>query len=276
MIAIQGCVNNDNPADKKPAFKPAAKPKPEAKRTPLEAPTRGGIVRGKVVYDGDPPEMKLIDKIKIHNDRDFCLKSPPSELHEQFWVVDKNTKAVANIVVWVEPPPGKFFVLTEEEKNRNGELIRIDQPHCAFVPHVITLFPAYFDGAKEVKTGQELEIKNSAAIRHSIQWDESYQNHAYVFNIPPGETRKVVLNPQKTPIRIGCGDHGWMRGAMWLFDHPFHAVTRDDGTFEIKNLPTDVELTFKAWHESRRAPFEVRKMTFAKGENPSVELKINK
>ena len=274
MTAATGCF--DNPADKKldPKFLPKAKAKVEEKRTALEAPGRGGMVRGKVVYDGEPPEMKPIDKLSLHFDREECLKGTPAELRVPTWLIDKETKAVANIVVSVEPPAGKFFTLTEEEKNRAGDLVVIDQPHCAFVPHVVSIFPAYFDGAKEVKTGQKLEFRNSAKMRHSVQWSMSYENEAATHNIPPGEKKQIELNPQKHPLTLGCGDHGWMHGHVWIFDHPFHAVTKEDGTFEIKNLPTDVELTFKAFHELRRDPFEVRKMTFKKGDNPFLELKI--
>jgi hypothetical protein len=41
-----------------------------------------------------------------------------------------------------------------------------------------------------------------------------------------------------------------MRAHAWVFDHPFAAVTGKDGTFEIRNVPTGVDLHVLAWHEA--------------------------
>ncbi len=45
-----------------------------------------------------------------------------------------------------------------------------------------------------------------------------------------------------------CDVHGWMNAYAGVLDHPYFAVTGEDGTFEIKNLPPG---TYKltAWHE---------------------------
>ena len=45
-----------------------------------------------------------------------------------------------------------------------------------------------------------------------------------------------------------CDVHGWMRAYANVVTHPFFAVTKDDGSFEIKGLPAGT-YTIEAWHE---------------------------
>ncbi len=254
--------------------KPFTAPKP-AKRTALEAKGNDGVLRGKVVYDGEPPASPFITRINDHPDKAGCLQGGPAETRVQTWMVDPKTNSVANVVVWLEPPSGKYFALRDQDKDRAGQLVVIDQPHCAFVPHVVALFPSYFDGGKQVKTGQRLQVKNSAPFPHSIQWGSTRENEGQRATIAPnGGHLEFVLNPEKSGLPIGCGVHNWMHGTVWIFEHPFHAVTRDDGSFQFDHVPTGVELTFKAWHETRAEPFEKRLIMLKAGENPPLELKI--
>jgi len=39
-----------------------------------------------------------------------------------------------------------------------------------------------------------------------------------------------------------------MRGYIAVFKHPYFVVTKDDGTFDLSNLPPGT-YTIKAWHE---------------------------
>jgi hypothetical protein len=41
-----------------------------------------------------------------------------------------------------------------------------------------------------------------------------------------------------------------MKAHIRNFDHPFAAVTDEDGNFEIKNVPTGVEVHLVIWHEA--------------------------
>jgi hypothetical protein len=215
--------------------------------------------------------------MNYHQDKQGCKAGAPFETHHQTWFVDPKHHGVRYVVVWLDPPPGKYYTLREQDKKRQGEEVVIDQPHCAFIPHVANLFPAYYDGAKEVPTGQKLVIKNSAPFLHSIGWPRYHNNDMVQLNVPPNGGRlEFVLNPEKAALPIGCGIHNWMKGVLWIFEHPYHAVTNEDGTFEISNVPTGVELTFNAWHEDGNKYFDKRKVTLKQGENPPIELKIKK
>jgi len=40
-----------------------------------------------------------------------------------------------------------------------------------------------------------------------------------------------------------------MRAYVWAFDHPYAAVTKEDGTYEIPNVPAGAKVRIVAWHE---------------------------
>ena len=44
-----------------------------------------------------------------------------------------------------------------------------------------------------------------------------------------------------------CSIHPWMTAWAGVLDHPFFAVTKADGTFEIRGLPPG-KYTIAAWH----------------------------
>ena len=49
-------------------------------------------------------------------------------------------------------------------------------------------------------------------------------------------------------IRFSCEYATWATAWTFVFDHPFSAVTGDNGAFHIGGLPAG-SYTFRAWHE---------------------------
>jgi hypothetical protein len=57
-----------------------------------------------------------------------------------------------------------------------------------------------------------------------------------------------TFDQPENAFRIKCDVHPFMLSYAFVFSHPFFCVTKDDGTFEIRNVPAGThELTF--WHE---------------------------
>ena len=49
------------------------------------------------------------------------------------------------------------------------------------------------------------------------------------------EMQELVAD--RFPITVSCTIHPWMRAWIRVFDHPYYAVTDDNGHFEIKDAP---------------------------------------
>jgi hypothetical protein len=236
-------------------------------------------LKGKITVKGGAAPAGVLDDLtksiqeqiaKKPDDKATCLAGSPVEVSQQTYRIGGN-KNVGNVVVWLAPPDrNTVFKIDEkqaaEAKAHPGE---IDQPHCAFLPHVSTLFVSYRDPANPkntVETGQTLTVHNSAKIAHNTNWsggtDEPKGNQL----IPPGGKVTItdLVPDAKLPLTIKCNIHGWMDGFVWIFDHPYATVSRSDtapkgldvkesdptfGTYEIKGVPAGTKLRVVAWHE---------------------------
>lgn len=250
-------------------------------KTPIEA--GKAVLKGKVVFDGDPPApMPLKDSImKSMKDVDFCTSNNPVD---QTWLVDPNNKGIQNVVVWLRAPKDKYLAVPDDQKKRNDTVL-IDQPVCQFEPHVVALYPTYFDAKekKQVPTGQTFKVKNSAKINHNtnlggkitinpsknlmLATDKELQYDAKAASKPDRIASEDLIN-------IKCDIHPWMTAKAWVFDHPFAAVTNKEGAFEIKGLP-EGELTLAYWHESFGESPKTQSITIKGGDN-TQELKLKK
>ena len=87
---------------------------------------------------------------------------------------------------------------------------------------------------------------------HNAKWT-SRENGEINPLVPAGAQFKVMapLVAEHFPINIECSIHPWMKAYVWVFKHPYFAVTDDDGNFEIKNVPVlDGKLRIIAWQDN--------------------------
>jgi hypothetical protein len=254
---------------------PSKSAKTAGRGDPLKAPL-DGVIRGRVVFVGDKPKMAIIEKMATHNDHAGCLAGTDIEKREQKWITGEGD-GVANVVISLKPPAGKYFELREEDKKRTDK-VTIDQPHCAFVPHITAAYPVYWNGKEEVPSGQVFVVRNSAPFNHNTNWkgDPTKTAQGNV-TLKSKEEMPLKLVPESKPIQLSCDIHPWMYARVWAFDHPYFAVTQSDGKFEIKNVPTGVELGVVAWHEVPEyfnGGKDGTKQKFNPGDN-TVDLKIS-
>lgn len=107
-----------------------------------------------------------------------------------------------------------------------AEPVLLDQSGCQFVPRVVAL-----------RAGQSLAIRNGDDTLHSIHPRPRVNAE---FNI--GQPRRGMeslqrFDRQELMIPVGCDVHPWMRAYVSAIDHPFFAVTRPDGTYELAGVP---------------------------------------
>jgi hypothetical protein len=238
-----------------------------------------GTLKGKVTFVGAMPEIKSQKaQIEMQADKERCLMG---DTNEQTWKIGPD-KSVQYVVVWLRPinqDKGAYFKLTDEQKKRTKP-VNIDQPYCQFEPHVTAVFPDYFDGKTQKATGEKFEIHNSAPMNHNTAWSgNDLFNKGDNKIIPPKGKLDVDAKPGRRNkpgedlVHIHCDLHKWMSAYAWVFDHPYYAVTDKNGNYEIKGVPTGVELEVVHWHETSDKP-KAEKMTLKDGDNTkNFELK---
>lgn len=295
-VAVTGCAGEkpkersearsttSGGADEKTVSKGEAKSATSSGAKEQLASTGSGTLRGKVTFDGDPPApADLKPVMEAQQDKSHCLKGPTTD---PTWTVGPD-KGLANVVVWVRAPKAKYFNVPDEEKKR-PETVKMDQPFCAFEPHVFVLFPSYYDGAakKQSATGQTFKVVNSAPISHNTNWvpHESLINQGNNIILKPHTGEQLItFKPCKdreaggeATVDFKCDIHKWMKAFAKVFDHPFVAVTKPDGTYEIKNVPAGAEVELVYWHESMTTPKVLKKITLKEGDNPAEDFKVGK
>ena len=75
-------------------------------------------------------------------------------------------------------------------------------------------------------------------------------NHEWNHSQGPGDpamTRRFTKPEVMIPVK--CNIHGWMHAYIGVLEHPYFAVSKDDGSFEIANLPPGT-YTIATWHET--------------------------
>jgi hypothetical protein len=187
-----------------------------------------GTVKGQVVLDGQVPEPKEIDVSKS-KDKAHCLSK--GKLYSQEWVVNSKNKGVRWAFAWLAPDPSSEddkLPIHPSLKTVKVKQVILDQPCCRFVPHCIA-----------IREGQELVVKNSAPVQHNVNFaSDELVNKPFNVLLPPGGSKTASnLKAQKRIIPISCNIHPWMSGWAKVFDHPYYAITDEDGKFEIKLAP---------------------------------------
>jgi len=264
---------------------------PSAELKPVEAKSYKATIKGKVVYDSTVPERadlsKTFEKFEENKDKNECLKG---NMMDPTWIVD-GKNGVANVFVWLEPEANHFFKLDDKihlDSKTGGwdENVVIKQPHCAFEPHAVVLFPSYTDPANPKKTKnttQKLVVENNASFQHNTKWKGGKLNDGDNINLDAG---KKLTEPQlkikagdNTPVVFTCTIHGWMNAVARAFHHPFAVVTQPDGTFEIKNVPVGAKVRVVAWHESDvygDGGKKGKEIEIKEGDNNLGEIKVKK
>lgn len=131
---------------------------------------------------------------------------------------------------------------------------------CRFVPHVSL-----------IQTNQRVRIVSDDAIGHLAHPYDIRNKHSSLIPKPPGEDQVTVFRkPELIPVKVGCDIHPWMAARWLILDHPYAAVTGDNGEFEIKNLPVGCH-QLRIWHEKVGFLDKTFKVTVAEGVNNKLE-----
>ncbi len=200
-------------------------------------------VKGQVKF----PEAKAVPerkKLDVSQDKAHCLSK--GDILDESLIVNPKNKGIKNVVVWLRPdnmdPKSKLpaAAIHPSDAQRKPATITIDQPCCMFVQR-ITL----------ARVGDSIEAKNPAPVAHNFFWT-SANNGEFNVTVAKESAWKMpqALVAEASPIQFKCTIHPWMAGYVRVFDHPYYAVTDEDGKFEIKNAPAG-KFRMVVWQEKQ-------------------------
>ena len=224
--------------------------------------TGGGetaTLKGKFVLNGTAPTPEAIT---VNQDAAVC--GIHNLVRESLMVKDG---AIQNVCIWLSSP---------KIKGQGAGKVEMDNKDCRFSPHVVAM-----------QAGDTLVLKNSDPVPHNTKGSPR-SNQEFNVIIPPNSTQdiKTITKSEGKPFKVECSIHSWMAGYVVVTDGPFAAVTKADGTFEIKGLPANTPLEFQVWQEAGNQISKVNvdgkdtnwsqgrfKMTLKPGENDLGTIK---
>ncbi len=221
--------------------------------------TDGGTIRGKVTLTGERPRPMAMNLVTIP-DAVYCGRISTGtgwRIVEDF-IIGPDGSLKDAVVMIKNVKEGKPFNLPK---------VRVDAIDCDFLPFVNVL-----------KDKDEITVVNMDPIEHDIQGYETARARGarVLFNrpLPMNPFHKVLglLNSHKhlegTPMveRIHlkkgrnvfvmqCGFHPYMFSWGVVVDNPYFSVTKEDGMFEITDVPPG-EYTLTVWHAGMKKYLE--------------------
>ena len=244
LVVALGCSKPaENP---RPSDKPTATPPPTTPTTPT-TPTASdkpgtATITGKIMFEGAAPKMAALPR----QSDPFCAKTKMDS--NDVMVKDG---AVKDVLVRLPVGAAKGAAPAEP--------VAIDQKDCMYVPHVAGLV-----------SGQKISVTNSDGTTHNVHsyvGDETKFNEAQ----PKGSAavQKDVEAEAGEVMKVKCDVHAWMESYVVVTDHPYFAVTGDDGSFKIEKVPAGT-YKLEAWHPK----MGVKTVEVTVADGASVEAKF--
>ena len=188
----------------------------------------GGTIKGTVKWQGPLPHLAAL---QIDKDPQICDPQSQKRRDLERLLVGPGG-GIANTVVYLKNiTQGKAMDLPPARQSLN-------QKSCRYEPHILL-----------VPVGGNLQVKSSDPTLHTV-----HMSGAADYNLPFPFKDLVINRPMSRSgavvLRCNAG-HVWMNAEMMVVNHPYYAVTDEDGNFEITGVPPgDYEIA--AWHEGWR------------------------
>jgi hypothetical protein len=168
--------------------------------------------------------------------------------------VQQQGTGMGGVVVWLEGVSGGKALPLERR-------LELESDKCRLLPRV-----------QAAVVGSAVNVLGHDDLRQHLRFEaagESKPRAAVLL----GRDEQVIPTelPAKTPglVAIRDLDHPWPRAYLAVFDHPYFAVTKPDGSFTIDGVPPGT-YTLVAWHE--RTKKAEQKVTVGAGGAVKVEL----
>lgn len=184
----------------------------------------GGSITGSVTYAAGAVTRS---EVPVTMDQEICGQTTK---YSNDLIVNSTSGGIQNVVVSISGiSSGKDWNLPE------GGVV-LDQHGCSFDPHVLV-----------VPVGQSLNVLNNDGLMHNIHTHAEINRS--VNKAQPKLLKKLTLKFKKSEfVGVTCDVHKWMKAWIVVAEHPYHAVTDENGAFQIDNVPPG-SYTLEFWHE---------------------------
>lgn len=151
-----------------------------------------------------------------------------------------------------------------ESKSAKPVTKAIDQKEFQFQPELVA-----------IRRGDSVTFTNSDTATHNVRASGEIAN----FNVTmaaggAGNTIKFdKAGGTRRPVEIGCVFHSNMKAWVFVFDHPFYAVTKADGKFKLENVPPG-EYELEVAHAAGGLKWQ-KKVTVKAGETLKVDVPLS-
>jgi plastocyanin len=181
-----------------------------------------GTIKGSVRYAGAPMPKK---KFPVTIDQYLCGTEK-----EAGDLVLSPTNGILNAVVMLQGIPAA------SKGPSQPTTVKMDQKQCVFVPRVVV-----------VPAGGTVEFLNNDRLLHNVR-SNAKENSPFNRAQPHARTIAIAFKSPEI-LRVDCDLHSWMRAWVVVSEHPFYAVTNEEGEFIFDNVPPG-KYTLQVWHES--------------------------
>lgn len=219
------------------AGEPVASPSQSGQRTALppvtpsgEEPyesTQLGALHGTILFAGQPPERFALGAVE----RAECKQH--AEVDQRSNVLVVNDGKLAGALVHLKSGYDKAAIPPAP-----STIARLDQRGCMYVPRVLAL-----------QLGQKLVVANSDPTNHNVH-ARPKKNDEVNRNMGLGQPAlEFAFEHAEKAVSFACDIHPWMAATVFIEEHPWFAVSDQDGAFRIRDVPPG-EYVVEAVHES--------------------------
>ena len=188
-----------------------------------------GTLRMQFIYEGDAMAPAALD---VNKDVEFCGRHG---LTNEKLQVNPENKGIKNVILYVNTRAGGTKLPEMAPQNRELTLANLN---CRFEPHIVI-----------AQTGDTLKVTNPDPVGHNANLN-FFRNPPQNLTVPSNQEISVALKEaEPAPIPVDCNIHPWMRAYVVVLEHPFAAVSDENGVLEIKDLPAGQSLNFRVYHE---------------------------
>jgi len=209
---------------------------------------RAAVLSGKVAFDGEASAPKPLN---FGAERQCAIMHADKIPLNEELVVNPNQTVKWALVYIKEGAPASTFPAP-------SEAIEINQKGCMFEPHAVV-----------ARVGQKVIFRNSDPVLHNVRSESKVEKSFNIAQPIQDMTTAKTFAQSEIGIKMRCDVHFWMAAYVHVLDHPFYAVTGDDGGYQIKDLPTGT-YTIEVWHE--KLGTQTQTVTVADGDQKTVDF----